>query len=183
MAESLEELIEELGIPHRARAAYRTLLSIGRRALPSVLAGLEHDNGAVRSACTRLMDRLALTESLAILVGLCQDPEPSVRIHALHALACDRCKAEDVCLLDAADVLPIAMTALREDPDDFTRAMAVEVVGRYAHTHPEAADALAEAHTADKNATVRKKAGWFAPGGIRYIKNAPKRQRTAHRVS
>lgn len=181
--ETLANLVEQLGVAHRARAAYRALLASGLSALPVVLGGLEHDSGAVRSACTRLMDRLARSESFDTLITLCADPEPSVRIHALHALACDRCKAEDVCLLDADHILRVAIDALRFDPDALTRAMAVEVVGRYAHTHADAVTALIRARTTDSNPTVRKKAGWFAPGGVRYVKTAPKPQRAARRVS
>jgi hypothetical protein len=48
--------------------------------------------------------------------------------------------------------------------------MACEVVGRWVHTSPVAEAALMAAHEGDPEASVRKKAGWYAPGGTIYRK-------------
>ncbi len=64
---------------------------------------------------------IALTEAL-------DDPVADVRVEAIHALACDRCKGGGSCRPDAA-ILPTAMTLLRDDPSPAVRAMAAELVG------------------------------------------------------
>jgi hypothetical protein len=46
--------------------------------------------------------------------------------------------------------------------------MAAELVGTWAHTHPEAAAALLASAHDDPSPAVRKKAGWYAPGGTIY---------------
>jgi hypothetical protein len=43
--------------------------------------------------------------------------------------------------------------------------MAVELVGRFVHGKPEAEAALVRAREADPSPALRKKAGWYAPGG------------------
>jgi hypothetical protein len=95
----------------------------------------------------------------------------------LHTLACNRCKASDVCLLDQATILPLATRVLADDPDAHVRAMAVEVVGRWVHTDVTAADALSRVTNHDPSPAVRKKARWFAPGGPIYLRTQPKARR------
>jgi hypothetical protein len=175
-------LLSDLAIPHRAKIACRRIFMLGRDAVAVAEAGLAHENPDVRLYCTLLLDRLAGTNSFVMLLPLLDDPDARVRSRALHSLACNRCKSDDVCLLDTATILPLAQRALRDDPDAHVRAMAVEVVGTWVHTHPTAADALAIASKSDPSPAVRKKARWFAPGGAIYNRTQPKRAR-AQRVA
>jgi hypothetical protein len=170
-------LIEEFGIPHRAKAALRHIMVLGRDALVFLEAGLGHDNSDVRLFCTLALDKLAGTDSLPMMLPLVDDPDARVRARALHSLACDRCKADDVCLLDLTTILPLAMRVLADDPDAHVRAMAVEVVGRWVHTDVTAADAVSRATNRDPSPAVRKKAHWFAPGGPIYLRTQPKPSR------
>ena len=55
---------------------------------------------------------------------------------------------------------------------------AAELVGKFAHTTPEAADALTTAHTNDASPAVRKVAGWYAPGGTIHRNTAPRKKGT-----
>jgi hypothetical protein len=50
--------------------------------------------------------------------------------------------------------------------------MAVELVGAWAPTHPEAATALRASADGDPSPAVRKKAAWYAPGGTIYRQKA-----------
>jgi hypothetical protein len=50
--------------------------------------------------------------------------------------------------------------------------MAAEVVGRWVHGDEVAAAALVEARDLDREPMVRKKAGWYAPGGPIYQRTA-----------
>jgi hypothetical protein len=109
---------------------------------------------------------------LETLVRMLNDSNPAVRLEACHALACDRCK-DDGCRPNAAAVLPRAIAVMLDDPDAHVRAYAIELVGRWVHTHPEAEEAVVHARDHDLSLAVRKKAGWYAPGGTIHRKTAP----------
>lgn len=177
MPTDLSELIHNLTVPHRRRAAVREFLAMGYDAAPIAVDGLQHPHAGVRSACCEFLDHFLVPEALPGLVELLDDPHPRVRLMALHALACDRCK-EDGCRPSAADVVPKAVRALRSDPSPHTRAMAIELVGAYVHTHVEAERALVEAAENDASPAVRKKARWFAPGGPIHLRTRPRPSRT-----
>ena len=170
------DLIEQLGIPHRRMAAYRELLALGPAALPSVRAGLKHANRAVRSLCVFFLDHYLTPEVLLDLIAMLDDPHPRVRLVALHALACDRCKEGD-CRPEEGAVLPRALAILANDPDPHVRAMAIELIGRFVHTSVEAECALLSAKADDPSPAVRKKAGWYAPGGTIHRRTAPRTPR------
>jgi hypothetical protein len=46
--------------------------------------------------------------------------------------------------------------------------MAAELAGKFVHTDSRAVTALETAHAQDPSPAVRKKAGWFTPGGTIY---------------
>jgi hypothetical protein len=170
-------LINDLAIPHRAKAAYRRITVLGRDAVAAVEAGLGHENPDVWFFCTLALDKLAGTDSFPMMLPLLDDPDARVRSRALHALACDHCKADDVCLLDKTTILPIALRLLRDDSDAHVRALAVEVAAKWVHTDRTAEEALLLASNRDSSPAVRKKASWFAPGGPIYLRTKPKRPR------
>lgn len=118
------------------------------------------------------MDHLVDADGLPTLVRMLDDPDPVVRLEACHALACDRCK-DNECRPDAAAVFPRAISVMVDDPDAHVRAYAVELVGRWVHTHPEAEAAIISAREGDPSPAVRKKASWYAPGGTIHRKTAP----------
>jgi HEAT repeat protein len=175
------ELINRLGVPHRAPDAYRALFRLGFAAVPAARAGLRHDNAAVRYHCCALLDHFLVPEALPDLIAMLRDPDPQVRCSALHTLACDRCK-EGACRPTEAAVLPEALRVLSEDASAHVRAMAIEVIGQYVHTNPVAERALVEATTRDPSPAVRKKAGWYAPGGAIYRRTASRPVRRARRT-
>ncbi|MFD4657750.1 HEAT repeat domain-containing protein [Kitasatospora sp. NPDC058444] len=169
-----EALVTCLGDPQRMVAAYRELLRRGRSALAAVRAGLEHEDAAVREGCCRLLDHLVDTASMGLLIAMADDPDAGVRTAAFHALACDRCKG-DTCAPGADRVLEPALRHLAEDPDPQVRARAAELAGRFAHTEPRAVAALRAAHDRDPSPAVRKKSGWYIPGGTVYERGAARR--------
>jgi HEAT repeat protein len=119
------------------------------------------------------MDHLVDETSFTTLVRLLDDPNPQVRVEACHALACDGCK-NNSCRPDARTVLPRVIALLLHDPDRHVRTYAAEVVGRWVHTHTEAEAALICARDRDPAPGVRKKAGWYAPGGTIHRKTVPR---------
>ena len=161
-------LLDDLTVPHRAKDAYNRILSFGRDALPHVEDGLFSDNVTIRRACARAIDRLAGNDSFDIMVLLTEDDDARVRFHALHALACDNCKAADVCALPKESLLPVALRLMRDDPAESVRSVAVEVAGRWVHDDPQVCDAIIAAASDDPSSKVRKKAATYAPGGVIY---------------
>jgi HEAT repeat protein len=159
--------------PVRARTAYWHLLESGNAALPAIRCGLADANADVRMYCAKMLDHLVDEDSFPELVAMLDDPDERVRWDTLHALACDRCK-DTACRPEKNDVLPRAVHMLRADPSRHVRAIAVEVVGRWVHTDQAAVDALVEARDRDPEPSVRKKAGWYAPGGTIHRKTEPK---------
>ncbi|MFJ1792552.1 HEAT repeat domain-containing protein [Kitasatospora griseola] len=168
-----EALVSCLGDPQRAVAAYRELLLRKEDALGAVRAGLSDGNAAVREGCCRLLDHLVDTESMGRLITMADDPDADVRIAAFHALACDRCK-EDTCAPGAERVLDPALRHLAADPDPRVRVRAAELVGKFVHTEARAVAALEAARADDPSPAVRKKAGWYAPGGSIHRRTAPR---------
>jgi hypothetical protein len=148
--------------------------------LPAVRAGLRHPNPDVRFYCCRYLDQFFEPEVLPDLLSLLADPHPDVRCTALHTLLCDRCKL-GACRPDAGVLLTRALVMLAQDPDAHVRAIAVEAVGKSVHDRMEARMALAGAAGADPSYAVRKKAGWFLPGGAIFERTRPKPQRRARR--
>ena len=168
-----QAIIEDLAFPYKAPNAYRALLDLGIRALPAVRAGLRHDDADIRLQCCRFLDRYLSSDTLSDLMDLLNDGDERVRCSALHTLACDRCK-EGTCRPEEADVLPKAMKLLEGDPEAHVRAMAIEVVGQFVHTNALAAVAISTAQRSDENSTVRKKAGWYLPGGPIHRRTKPR---------
>ncbi|MGW7446009.1 HEAT repeat domain-containing protein [Kitasatospora sp. NPDC054795] len=171
-----EALVSCLGDPQRTVAAYRELLRRRESALGAVRTGLAHENAAVREGCCRLLDHLVDTDSMDQLIAMADDPDAGVRIAAFHALACDRCKG-DTCAPGADRVLEPALRHLADDPDPQVRSRAAELVGRFARAEERAVAALRACHERDPSPAVRKKAGWYIPGGAIYERAAA---RTAH---
>ncbi|MEU1179961.1 HEAT repeat domain-containing protein [Streptomyces sp. NPDC005820] len=167
-----EALVSCLGDPQRTVAAYRELLRRGENALSAIRVGLRDADPAVREGCCRLLDHLVDTGSMGQLVAMADDPDARVRIAAFHALACDRCKGE-TCAPGPDRVLEPALRHLAADPDPQVRARAAELVGKFAHSDARAAAALRASHANDPSRAVRKKAGWYAPGGTIYRRTAP----------
>ena len=159
--------------PLRAKRAYWHLVMSGDKALPAIRRGLRDANADTRMYCAKALDHLVDEETFPDLIAALDDDDARVRWDALHALACDRCK-DNACRPEKDTVLPRAAALLRSDPSPHVRAIACEVVGRWVHADARAIDALVAAHNDDTSATVRKKAGWYAPGGTIYKKTAPK---------
>jgi hypothetical protein len=63
---------------------------------------------------------------------------------------------------------------LASDPDAHVRTYAAELVGKFVYTDSRAVTALETAHAQDPSPAVRKKAGWFTPGGTIYQRTVPR---------
>jgi HEAT repeat protein len=164
-----ERVVDALGSAPRTSSAYRYLLNRGQEAVPAIRAGLRHPDPVVREQCCKLLDHLLVQDAVAEIIAMLGDPVPAVRVAAVHALSCDRCKTSASCPTEAL-VLEPGLRLLARDPDTHVRAMAIELVGRFAHGNAEAEAALVKARQADPSPAVRKKAAWYAPGGTIYCR-------------
>jgi hypothetical protein len=171
-----EALVSCLGDPQRAVAAYHELLRRDKDAVGAIRAGLHYENPAVREGCCRLLDHLVDTGSMGQLIAMADDPDARVRSAAFHALACDRCKG-GTCAPAAGQVLEPALQHLASDPDAHVHAMAAELAGKFVHADSRALTALETSHAQDPSPVVRKKAGWFTPGGTIYQRTVPRAPR------
>jgi HEAT repeat protein len=91
----LDAVVSALGTPHLARAALWTLVAAGADAVNAVQQGLESSNADVRRGCCQFLDMHGDAEASQAAVRLLDDPDDGVRWWAGHALACERCKAEN----------------------------------------------------------------------------------------
>ncbi len=157
------DLVDALTDPHRCFQAYQRLQRLGPAAGAAARLGLRHASAQVREYCCLVLDRL-------------MDPAERVRLAAVHALACERCK-EGSWRPSAGAVLPRAITLLAADESAHVRAMAVELVGQWVHGHPAACSAIERAAASDPAPAVRKKASWYAPGGTVYRRTQPRPHR------
>lgn len=169
-------VVEALGSLPRASLAYRELLRRGQSAVAAIRVGLRHEDAAVRQHCCGLLDHLVVEDALPDLLAMLGDEDAGVRLAAVHAVSCDRCKQE--CPLPAEPVvLPAGMRLLELDPHPLVRAVAVELVGRFAYNNADAAHSLIRACECDPSPAVRKKARLYAPGGSIFRRRAPKPSR------
>ncbi|MEV4298096.1 HEAT repeat domain-containing protein [Microbispora rosea] len=166
-------LVDALGSEPRRPDAFRELLRRGSAAVPAIRRGLADPRPVVREQCCRLLDHLLVEEALDDLTAMLADPDARVRVAALHALSCERCKT-GACRPDRGVLLPRGIRLLHHDPDPHVRAMAAELVGLWVHSHPDALAALIRSRDDDPSPAVRKKAGWYAPGGPIHRRTAPK---------
>jgi HEAT repeat protein len=165
--------VAELAVEHRWRAAYWHLLLAGADATSAVRRGLAHADAVVRVRCCMVLDHHMDDDALPELKANLDHEEAAVRSWAMHALACDRCK-EGECRPAEDDVVPIAIRMLREDPSVLVRRQAAGMLGPAVHRRDDVVRALIEAKEADADPVVRKVAGWWVPGGPRFVRTAPK---------
>lgn len=167
------ELVGMLADPHRCFPAYRRLVGLGDPARQAAVDGLGHKVAQVREYCCKVLGHLMDDVAAEAVARALDDSSERVRLAAASALACERCE-EVGGRPEAASVLPRAIGLLAGDESAHVRAMAVDLVGHWVHSHPEACAAIVAAAGSDPAPAVRKKASWYAPGG-------PAHRRTRHR--
>lgn len=97
------------------------LNALGDAALPAVREGLKHPDWHVRHWCAIFLDRGSDADTLRDLIPLLTDPEPKVRLWAVHSISCQHCKG-DGCPID---VVPLLIERAEQDPLVQVRKMAV----------------------------------------------------------
>jgi HEAT repeat protein len=168
MCEDYWQLVDDLGVKHRAKPALRRLMAAGAEATPMLRRGLRHPDPEVRVGCCVVLDHFLDEAALPELIANLEHEDERVRSWAMHALACDRCK-EGECRPGEDDVVPITMRMVIEDPSRLVRAQAVHLLGNgVAARRDDVAALLARVRDGDRDPNVRKIARRYAPGGPIY---------------
>jgi hypothetical protein len=134
--------------PARARTA---VAPVG--ALQAAAVG--HADPWVRRDCLGVLDHLASDASVATFRAALDDPVAPVRLAAIHGLACERCRTEELCLVD---VVPRLVRAVADDPSAEVRHRAVELLRGLALRSPAAVAAIQRARDDDPDPLVREAA-------------------------
>jgi hypothetical protein len=135
ISRSLDDLVQDLGVRHRSKAARRELMRRGPEATRALQRGLSDSNPAVRVGCCVVLDH-HLDASRSDLLANVAHEDAQVRRWAMHALACDRCK-EGVGRPGENDTVPLAIRMLTDDVDYQVRTAAVHALGPSAHTRDD----------------------------------------------
>ena len=117
-------LVSSFAIAATRVETFFRLQALGDAALPAVREGLKNPDWHVRHWCAIYLDRGGTAEVLPDLIPLVRDPEPQVRLWALHSLACEHCK-EGECQLD---VVPLLVDRLEHDSHVRVRKMAAAML-------------------------------------------------------
>ena len=131
---SPDQLVVRLGDKTRRNDTIRALVGgltatelrrvkVSPDAKVALIRGLKHRNSKVRWWCIQLMDHIADESYLhPLLDAAYTDPTPKNRRHAIHALACEKCKP-DGCRL-RIDIRDDLRRILSTDPDVSVRETA-----------------------------------------------------------
>jgi HEAT repeats len=115
-------------------------------------AALSHPDPFVRCGCLCFLDHYANEASASVFALALRDPVELVRHIALHSLACESCRTEEVCV---ADAVPLVVGVLSADPSPELRHKAIPVLLRLADRDPQSRQAVERAADSDGDALVR----------------------------
>ena len=130
------------------------------------LAALTHRDLGIRRFCLFLLDHYANDQSSEVFRRALRDPVAMVRELALHGLACERCRIEE---LDVADVVGDLAGLLAADPSAEVRHKTVGVLARFMDRDGRARDAIGRAAADDPDAAIRQVAQTVVATGRPHI--------------
>jgi hypothetical protein len=116
-------------------------------------AALNHTDAFARRACLGFLDHYANDSSAAVFARALADPVEPVRHIALHSIACERCRTDELC---ATDVVPLLAEILRTDPSPEIRHKSIPVLLRLSDRDPSARAAVEESTQHDPDELVRE---------------------------
>ena len=139
------------------------------------VAAVEHPDPFVRRWCLFFLDHYANDESMAVFAEALHDPVDFVRNMALHSLACETCKSEDLCV---ADVVPGLVAVLTTDPSPELRIKAIPLLLRL--PDPRGRAAVESAARRDRDPIVRRAAADALVGRLVQPRKRYERQQRRH---
>jgi len=140
------------------------------------VAALQHPDPFVRRACLGFLDHYANEASASVFAVALRDPVELVRHVALHSLACETCRTDELCV---ADIVPFIVDVLSTDASAELRHKAIPVLLRLADRDPRARQAVAHAADHDMDDLVREVASRALSGEHVRSRRAYERRRKA----
>ncbi len=139
-------------------------------------AALEHPDPYARRSLLFFLDHYANDESMGVFGAALRDPVPFVRNMGLHALACESCKAGELC---AADVVPAVIELFEGDPNPELRSKALVLLLRLSGRDRRAWATLEHAAAGDADPVIRRAATDAVHG--RYVAPRKRYERSERR--
>ena len=130
------------------------------------VAALSHPDLAMRRFCLFLLDHYAGDVSSDTFRRALRDPVASVREGALHGLACERCRHEDICV---TDVVTDLTEILASDPNAEVRHKTVAALARFIGRDSRAGEAITRAAHHDPEPAIRYVARAAADSGQPHV--------------
>lgn len=118
-------------------------------------AALAHPDPFTRRDCLGFLEHYANDASTAVFAAALHDPVDFVRNVALHSIACESCRTEELCV---TDVVPDIICVLEADPSPELRTKAIPTLLRLAGRDHRAWEAIERASGNDPDAIVRRAA-------------------------
>lgn len=143
------------------------------------VAALHHPDPFVRRGCLGFLDHYANEASASVFALALRDPVAFVRHAALHSLACETCRTEELCV---ADVSPYLVEVVFADPSPEVRHNAIPVLLRLADRDPRARHAVERAADDDTDELVREVARRALTGEHVRSRRAYRRRRKPKRT-
>jgi HEAT repeat protein len=138
-------------LPKKRRHALMAELPVA----PMQTAALRHPDPWVRRATMFFLDHYANDASTPTFLAALDDPCTPVREMALHGLACEQCRAAELCV---DDVVPVLCRVVASDPSPDVRHKAIPILLRLSNRDARARVALESAASSDSDQFVQQAA-------------------------
>jgi hypothetical protein len=115
-------------------------------------AALHHPDPFVRRGCLAFLDHYANEVSTSVFALALRDPVELVRRTALHSVACETCRTDELC---ATDVVPHLIEVLTADSSPELRHRTIPILLRVADRDPRARPAVERVADGDHDPLVR----------------------------
>ncbi len=117
------------------------------------IAAVDHPDPWARRACLYFLDHYANDTSTYTFLAALDDPVTPVRELALHGLACEQCRAVELCV---ADVVPVLSRVIASDTSADIRHRAIPILLRLSGRDARARAAIEVAASSDEDPLVRQ---------------------------
>lgn len=143
------------------------------------VTALSHPDLAMRRFCLFLLDHYASDASSDIFRRALRDPVASVRESALHGLACERCRHQDI---RVTDVVTDLIEIIACDPNAEMRHKTVAALARFIGRDGRAGQAIARAAHHDPDPAIRHVAQAVVDSGRPHVRRRKTALRSARRA-
>jgi hypothetical protein len=116
---------------------------------------LAHPDPFARRGCLFFLDHYANDDSMDVFAAALHDPVDFVRNMALHSIACESCKSEELCV---GDVVPDVIEVLETDPSPELRTKSIPQLLAFSAKDGRARAAVERAASDDPDPLVRRAA-------------------------